>query len=71
MIFREGRKVAARSKILGIHSTTLASLIGSNRWVMIININIITASMILIWPGSVSHLQCQDKSIIVMFPIKS
>ena len=38
MIFREGRKVAARSKILGIHSTILASLIGSNRWVMIIDI---------------------------------
>ena len=47
MIFREGRKVAARSKILGIHSTILASLIGSNRWVMIININIIIGSMIL------------------------
>lgn len=31
MITRDGMKVAARSKILGIHSTILASLIGNNR----------------------------------------
>ena len=31
-ITREGTKVAARSKILGIHSNVLASLIGNNRF---------------------------------------
>ena len=51
MIFREGRKVAARSKILGIHSTILASLIGSNRWVMIIDIINVSQCLSFAMPG--------------------
>ena len=35
-ITRDGRKVAARSKILGIHSSILASIIGNNRFPVII-----------------------------------